>query len=429
MALPEHLPHTEHSRTPEAPSFAEGQVALQARLLAATIPQGNNELLNPSNTAIEAFTPESFGEKQQRDYTVVKNASVKERTHYWEQRSAVSANDRYQTWTKETTQAFTNAKDFLATQKGQQWASFFQKLDINAATFTETDAQTLYATYFSPQQEKTNVDKFVKKVLAAHTDENGRFNHDAFTKNRDAVQWVANLFGEKSAQVMTQITDGQTKSAQQLADQANAATAEGTPRRNTLTPKEQELLAFLYTPLETKQILPSSPQTPESPPEPAPISPPTLSQEPPLTPSAQETEPPPPIVAPTPDTPPVDTPLPNIAQDVQVQPIAPQTTPDTFTPIPAQAEPVTPATPPEMQPTPPTTPEDVVQSPPPDIAVPATIDHTTTPEQDRQTIMRMLDEQVPALYSPHVINRLEALRQQRLHQLLLASKDFHDHFL
>ncbi len=270
MAIAERAPQTEAPRNPEGISFMEEQVAFQARLLAVTAsPAADRELLNPDRTDVPEITAESMATTQ-RDYTIIKNASVTERAHYWDQRTDVAIDARHQTWTTETKTAFDNSQRFFGTRKGQQWAAVFQRMNINAVGFGNTDAESLYNTYFSSQNERDNIDRFVNTVIAVHTNQQTKqFDRATFEQNRDAIQWLANLFGEKSAQVMTQIADGETKPREEVANAANQDN-----RRNTVTDKEYELFDFLYRPQEAlRKVTPTRPPQAQRQPRPAPVAP------------------------------------------------------------------------------------------------------------------------------------------------------------
>lgn len=288
MAVAERPPlgAVEQPRNPEQVSFSEGQVAFQARVLAATAsPTADHELLNPNNNTVPEITSESLGTRQHRNYTIVKHASAEERNYYWEQRN-VAVDARYQTWVTETQQAFDNSQRFFAGRKGQQWAGLFQKLNIRAVGFDTNDANTLYNRYFSSENESDNIDRFVNEVIDAHsriTNNQRQFDRASFEQNRDAIQWLANLFGEKSAQVMTQIADGETKPRAELAEAANANN-----RRNTITDKEYELFDFLYNP---RQALRRPTPRRATHPEPAPVAPTPPEDEPePVTETQQTAE-------------------------------------------------------------------------------------------------------------------------------------------
>ncbi len=267
MTLAERAPRREAPRNPEFEGFTDGLVGLQARLLAVSTTDADRELIRPNNTNVAEITPDMLATLGTLDLTLVGNASLKERTQYWaKERANIALDARYTTWSNETKIAF-NDETFFSSTEGKRWAMLFQRFGIQKCVdFDENDAQTLYKKYFSSENKKENVTRFVKEVLDAHTQTiNGekRIDVQAFEQNRNAIQWLTNIFGEKSAQVMTQISDGLTKPPEALAAAANESTPEGIARRNDLKtqPKEYELAAFVYTAQENTTATSTSPVT------------------------------------------------------------------------------------------------------------------------------------------------------------------------
>jgi hypothetical protein len=248
MAIVEREPQREPLITiPESERFREGQLAFQARILAAlTSPPADIQLLNPENREVPELTADMLADAKKLDLTLIKGSSLIERTHYWEEkRRDIQRSDWYETWKEETTQAFTN-EAFFSSRKGQEWTAFFQKLGITSSTgFSDADAERLYDTYFAAPRDE-GMDTFVHDVLRLHTttvDKNLVYDRETFIRNRDAVQWLARLFGEKHAHVLTQIEDALTKSPEEVAKLANENN-----RRNEITASEYEQFEAVYDP-------------------------------------------------------------------------------------------------------------------------------------------------------------------------------------
>ncbi len=218
---PTDLPHS-----PEPIRFQEGLVGLQTRLLIAT-PEALNQ-----NHMLPAVTRDALGSFADRNYGVFNNASIGERRDHWRGKEGDVFDRQKAAWIQSTVSTFTNdqAKQFFQTEKGKQWSETFGKLGINTQQFTQESAEQLYSTYFT--EGKSDIKKFVKDCLEKNA-----------SQDLSAIQWLANIFGTQSSEVVAQLIDAEKKlkaQPEQLIEEANH-----NQRLNHLEEREDRLLEFL----------------------------------------------------------------------------------------------------------------------------------------------------------------------------------------
>lgn len=227
-------PQREAPRSPEPLRFQEGLVGLQTRLLITT-----PEALNP-DSELPAVTSDVLGNFADRNYGVFNNASTGERQDYWRGKEGDVFDRQKAAWIKSTVDTFTSnqAKAFFQTEKGKRWSVIFGRLKITVEGFNQQGADTLYSTYFSGGT--SDIKKFVKDCI----------DKDA-TEDITAIQWIANIFGKESSEVIAQMVDAEKKlkdHPDQLVAEANEeAPMNNQPkgRVNRLEQKERKILEFL----------------------------------------------------------------------------------------------------------------------------------------------------------------------------------------
>lgn len=259
-------PNRETPPSPERPRFAEGLEGLQARMLLGSNRE-KQEALNPENRTLGEIAHAELGGFQTRDYGIFQNASGYERQTYWRGREGDNFDRQKQVWIEQTNATFTNGVQFFTSTEGQRWSQTFQQIaGIDTAHFS---AEALYQKYFS--DGKSDVKKFVADVIRAHTRPGAEgqppmFDYELFRQNRDAIQWLSNIFGKKSSEIITQLADAEVTLAttpERLLEAVNHQEQRDTTqvrRVNNLKPKEIELLTFLWQHRQATEPTPQPPQ-------------------------------------------------------------------------------------------------------------------------------------------------------------------------
>ncbi|GEM_PF-3093038 len=250
MAEP-HPPTVEpQPRVPETyPRPYTPLVALQTRLLLG------GEALNSSNTTLSEVTAEQLHSVSEPTYTLLHTASLGERKTHWQGREDGVFSEQKQAWIQHTTSLFQKeqTQQFFQSTQGRTWGGVLGDLGIIPNTFTHETAQQLYDTYLQKGQEgeESGIQKFVKKVLDTHKNQDGTINHTKLQEDLSAIEWTANIFGNNSAAIISQLIDAEaTRQAQpdQILHQANQQETHAnqeTTRVNNLTLRERQLLIFL----------------------------------------------------------------------------------------------------------------------------------------------------------------------------------------
>lgn len=234
-------------KTPEKLQYREGKIGLQARMLLG------GEAINPAKKDLPIVTPDSLGSFEQRDYDVFYNASANERMQHWQGKEA-SFDAQKRAWVQSTVTVFDNAQNFFQkNQEGKQWKALFEKLGIQTDQFTQVQAESLYTKYFGAENAEENVKKFVKDVVETYK-KNGAIDYEGLKRDMGGVEWLANIFGNTSSEVIGQLVDAEARlndpgKKEAFIQQVNAT--EETPqgeilRLNKLDDHEERLLTFLW---------------------------------------------------------------------------------------------------------------------------------------------------------------------------------------
>lgn len=204
----------------------ESRVGLQTRLLLG------GEALNPDKTDLPEVAKDALLAFETRDYGIFQDASTAERKAYWQGKENNEFAGQKAAWIQSTVTTFTNeqTQQFFQSQQGRAWSEIFGRLGISTQSFTNQNAEQLYTRYF--EHGKSDIKKFVQDVVrtGANTD-------------LSAIQWLANIFGSNSSEIVAQLIDAEIKLQTQpdvLIQEVNRE-----KRINNLQPREKELLDFL----------------------------------------------------------------------------------------------------------------------------------------------------------------------------------------
>ncbi len=208
-------------------------------------------------------------------YFLLNRASINERKDWWQKQEIRGFDEQKKAWAERTAAAFQNAQRFFETSdKGIHWKQAFARIGINTHEFTQTQAEQLYNTFFASPAQETGVQHFIAAILQSYQTGENSIDYQRLHEDLPAWQWLAGIFGDKSSQIIAQLTDAEVKLKTQpqiLIDGANqAADREGEKilRVNNLEDKEKELLIFLLpngqAPATAETATPPLTQTPEA---------------------------------------------------------------------------------------------------------------------------------------------------------------------
>lgn len=246
---------------------------LKPRLL-----MGGNAL-NPDHP-LPPVSREQLGNFATRNYDVFTNASTNERKRHWQGKEDNNFERQKQAWIAQTTATFNGAKDFFERgEQGKQWAALYTKLGIQATSFSEQNAEALYTKYFGTTQ-KESVKQFVADVVSTYQ-QGDTFDYAEIQRDLKGIQWIANIFGETSGEVVAQLVDAEvtllTNPDALITNTNRTEEVNNQPvtRINRLESDERRLLEFLWG-NRTAEVTPTpQPATPhQQSPEPQPTLPP-----------------------------------------------------------------------------------------------------------------------------------------------------------
>lgn len=223
---------------------------LHARLLLT------GEALNPGKTDLPAVTREALGAFEQRDYSPYEQPSLRERTNYWQGKEDNVFDRQKQTWITNTASLFTNSKAFFTESgKGRQWSAVFSRLGIDAANFNQPAAEALYNKYFTGEAAHNPVKTFVRDALNGYQ-----------ATDLSAIEWLANIFGHNSSEVVRHLVEAEAQLLSQPADVVSQANENS--RLNNLNDGEKRILTFLWPngQGQTTETTVTTAETPASPP-------------------------------------------------------------------------------------------------------------------------------------------------------------------
>lgn len=244
-------PRTEHHATAEREHASPSHELARRLLVGAT----RRDAFNP-HIPLSEVTKETLGTFASRDYSVFNAKSHEERRNHGGQ---------METWLTTTQTLFTNSKEFFtANEKGKQWAEVYKRLGLSVENVDKDALQQFYAKYLGATDEKDGgVKQFVKDVLNApeYKTSSGTLDMAKLQHDLSAISWIAHVFGENSAQVISRLT-----AAEGMLETNPDELIKNTT--TTLPTHEKKLLEFLHkektTKPETPPIKPPEPKTPET---------------------------------------------------------------------------------------------------------------------------------------------------------------------
>lgn len=274
----------ERENTSPSPEFSR-------RLLLAPT---NKDALNPA-LPLGPSTRESLGTLTERNYTIFNTHSNQERTAYWSTKPEQTKEAQMEAWLTGTQATFANGREFFTNSaQGKQWAEVYKKLGLSADNIQRDSLKQFYTKYLgNADAVNGGVKQFVTDVLAspAYRTADGKFDSTKLEKDIPAITWLANVFGEKSSQIVSSLT-----AAEGIVQDNPDALVTNTD--TTLSTQESELLGSLNHAVPTppvEQPVPE-PQTTTT------ATTPATEQNPPVTQTPAESTPPAQVTHSTPAT-------------------------------------------------------------------------------------------------------------------------------
>lgn len=251
---------------------------LQARLLLG------GDAIRPDHT-VGYVGPDMIPPLEQRDFLLLEHASKRERLGYWENRDEKTFEMQRAMWRANFIDAVrkrqSDPKGPLQYNKDYKpWKEFlvqFNLFDEGKNDVNESQVDAFYDTYLG---SGGGVKRYVTDVIDKYNDRD-KVDYPKLHDALQSVRWVANVFGNMSAEVIAQVVDAEGKLQskkkgllrtknykKEFFDGVNKRVPGrgGALRVNALDKNEQELLEFL---LAGRQIAPKpeetiAPHTPEA---------------------------------------------------------------------------------------------------------------------------------------------------------------------
>ena len=224
--MAESAPSIEIHTTPEAALPYKPLLGLQGRLAIG------GEALNPIVHA--SFEDVEGAESGITIEDRLKKASVRERRAHWNDQPEQTKDAQLTAWKKSVV---TKISSLSQTPIGQQHTEFFSKMGIDCAHYTDDDAQKLYNRYFAKGLDGKGLDIFISDVARAFN----TMDVETMESHLVAIQWMANMFGGNSAELVTQLLHVKIE----VSNDPETFVQLRKDAINNLSAHEKELLTFL----------------------------------------------------------------------------------------------------------------------------------------------------------------------------------------
>ncbi|QQG44395.1 MAG: ATP-dependent RNA helicase [Candidatus Roizmanbacteria bacterium] len=231
--MAEVIKRQEVQATPEIIKFKQ-LLGMQGRLILA-----DQKYLNPDIKdvpPIDASNPTA--DFQSRNYNPFENTSRFDRREYWqkqvtENKASADFNSQLETWKTSLVSTFKNESN---QEKKEKLKPYFSKIGINLDNFENAEASTFYSRYF--QNGASGVKSFVKDIIETYD------NAQSLKSSLTDIQWLANIFGGKSSEIVAQLVDAEVNllTDPQFAEKLNQKNNKDKTPLNNLSDKEIDLL-------------------------------------------------------------------------------------------------------------------------------------------------------------------------------------------
>jgi HrpA-like RNA helicase len=170
--------------------------------------------INPEEEVKEFDPKKDLQTFEKRDYTIFQNTSDFDRTYFWQEKAQADplfkdGAKRYSKWSSKVVDTFTNPE--LKSQVSIVGA-VLGGAGIDISSFNTSKVDSIHERYFQGRQVdgKEGVKLFVDDVLKAYT-KDGQLDQARLKKDLPSIRWFASLFGQPSAEIVTQLIDGESQ--------------------------------------------------------------------------------------------------------------------------------------------------------------------------------------------------------------------------
>lgn len=215
---------TEHRAVVDMP-------AVQARMLLR-----DQSFLDPTKTTeAPLLKNDTVAQFAERSYGLFEEASLRERRSLSNQAETHAI--QYQRWSEGVSTCFS-----AEVNKGKMdtLKPLLAKIGIVHPQMEKVDIQRLYDRYFNSTLSSSGIKAFVKDVLDTYKIE-GKVDLAAIERDRESIQWMSELFGGTSSEMISQLIASEAKL---LADPHCFETLNKTIQ--AVTESEKKMMGFIY---------------------------------------------------------------------------------------------------------------------------------------------------------------------------------------
>lgn len=207
---------TELAQRAERRTHPERKIKYQERLgLQGRIVLRDQKYLNLNNPvpAIDAGNPvASFAE---RNYLPFENTALHDRQEHWQQeiksnRAQADFDHQLSQWKQNMVTLF---NDQSHKTKVDKLRPYLTRIGIADGAFRQDEASLIYERYFRNQQFDqglTGVKLFIFDVINTYSSTQ-RIDYQSLKDNLSNIQWLSNIFGEESSEIVAQLIDAEAQ--------------------------------------------------------------------------------------------------------------------------------------------------------------------------------------------------------------------------
>lgn len=272
--MPEPAEQTaEQVKSYERVTYKKGLIGLQSRLLLG------DDALKPDNKIVKSAQEleqeiQDPTKRSETTYRLLAKASTGERNNYWATRSQTE--NELNTFDTQKAKWVQEMVALVNDQENEDYISALKNLKlgqgeqvINFSQFNEQEAAKLFTRYFADGEKQSNSSGFIEDIIRSYAkltkdprgNEMSVINHDNLKKDLSAIQWLANIFGDKSSEIIAQLSEAETILSIPEKQKEFITNCLKGERIDNLLPREKELLEFLAVKTPTEVAQTQKPET------------------------------------------------------------------------------------------------------------------------------------------------------------------------